>query len=131
MKRRGFTILEVTVAIVLLSALTALCLEFFAGVTGQQKEQNAELAATQEAANVMERLAAVAWDDLSKQPGGKFELSPQARKMLPEGRVEVNVSGTRSVPDTLARRVAVAVYWRPLPGGPERKARVFAWRYKP
>jgi prepilin-type N-terminal cleavage/methylation domain-containing protein len=140
MKRRGFTIFEVTVAIVLLSALTALCLEFFAGVTGQQKDQNAELAATQEAANVMERLAAVAWDDLSKQPGGRFELSPQARKMLPDGRVEVNVSGTlrvpleggtRSVPDTIARRVAVAVCWRPLPGGPERKARVVAWRYKP
>jgi hypothetical protein len=29
-----------------------------------------------------------------------------------------------------ARRIAVAIYWRPLPGGPERKARVVAWRYK-
>ncbi len=129
MKRRGFTLFEVSVAIMSLGALTALSLEFFAGVTGQQKEQNAELAATQEAANVMERLAAVAWDDLSKQPGGKFELSPQAGKMLPEGRVEVKVDEAAGSPS--ARHVAVAICWRPLPGGPERKASVVAWRYKP
>ena len=128
MKHRGFTLIEVFMALILLGALTALCLEFFAGVTGQQKEQNAELAATQEAANVMERLAAVAWDDLPKQTGEKLPLSPQARKMLPEPRIEVKVDEATGSPP--ARRIAVAVCWRPLPGGPERKARVVAWRYK-
>jgi prepilin-type N-terminal cleavage/methylation domain-containing protein len=129
MKRCGFTLFEVTVAIMLLGTLTALCLEFFAGVNSQQKDQYAELAATQESANLMERLAAVAWDDLSKQSGGKFELSPQVRKLLPEGRVEVKVDDAKGTP--AARRIVVAVCWRPLPGGPERKARVVAWRYKP
>ena len=107
MKRRAFTLIEVFMAIMLLGALTALCLKFFAGVTGQQKEQNAELAATQEAANVMERLAAVAWDDLPKQTGGKFELSPQTRKMLPEPRVDVKVDEATGTPP--ARRIAVVV----------------------
>src|SRR5438128_2005718 len=102
----------------MLGTLTALCLEFFSAVTGQRKEQNAELAATQEAANVMERLAAVAWDDLPKQTGENFQLSPQAKKMLPEGRVEVRVDEAKEGP--AARRVMVAVCWRPLPGGPER-----------
>jgi prepilin-type N-terminal cleavage/methylation domain-containing protein len=128
MKRRGFTLFEVTVAIMLLGTLAALCLQLFAGVNSQQKDQNAELAATQEAANVMERLAAVAWDDLSKQSGGKFELSPQARKLLPEGKVEVKVDDAKGTP--AARRIAVAICWRPLPGGPERKAGAVAWRYK-
>ena len=77
---------------------------------------------------MMERLAAVAWDDLPKQTGGKFELSPQARKMLPVGRVDVKVAEATGTPQ--ARRIAVVVCWRPLPGGPERKARVVAWRYK-
>jgi prepilin-type N-terminal cleavage/methylation domain-containing protein len=129
MKRRGFSLFEVSAAIMLLGTLTALCLEFFSGVTSQQKEQNAELAAAQEAANVMERLAAVPWDDLAKQDRRKIELSPQARKMLPEGRVEVKVEEAKGEPS--ARRVAVTVCWRPLPSGPERKARVVAWRYKP
>jgi prepilin-type N-terminal cleavage/methylation domain-containing protein len=128
MKHRGFTLFEVSVAIILLGVLTALCLQFFSGVTGQQKDQNAELTATEEAANLMERLAAVAWDDLSKQTGEKFQLSPQALKMLPEPRVEVKVDEATGTPP--ARRIAVAVAWRPLPGGPERKARVVAWRYK-
>ena len=77
MNRRGYSIFETLIAIMLLGTLTAICLEFFAGVNGQRKEQYAVLAATEEAANVMERLAAVAWDDLPKQPGEKFPLSAQ------------------------------------------------------
>ena len=128
MKRRGFTLFEVFVALMLLGTLTALCLEFFAGVTGQQKDQNAALAATQEAANVMERLAAVPWDDLLEQKNMKFKLSSQAQKMLPEGRVDVGVEDSSESPP--ARRITVAVYWRPLPGQGERNSRVVAWRYK-
>ena len=109
MKRRGFTLVEILVALLLLGTLTTVCLQFFVGVNGQWREQVAPLAAAEEAANVMERLAAVAWDDLSTQSGDKYSLSTQARKQLPEGRVEVKVSGTlrvppvngtRSVPDT-------------------------------
>jgi type II secretory pathway pseudopilin PulG len=128
MNRRGFTLLEIFTAMLLLSALTALCLEFFAAGNGQRKEQYAQLVATQGAANVMERLAAVAWDDLPKQSGAKFSPSPQASKLLPEPRVEVQVGDLTGVPP--ARRVAATVFWRAQPGEPERKARVVAWRYK-
>jgi prepilin-type N-terminal cleavage/methylation domain-containing protein len=139
MKRTGFTLLELLAAMLVLSVLTSVCLRFFAVGTSQQKEQYACLAATEEAANVMERLAATGWDDLPQQSGEKFSLSPQAQKLLPQGRIEVNVSGTlrvpleggtRSVPDTLARRLVATVLWRPVPNEPERKARVVAWRSK-
>lgn len=128
MKRAAFTMIEIMVAVLLLGTLTAVCLRFFAGVNGQRREQFAQLAATQEAANVMERLAAAAWDDLPKRSGQRFALSPQARKSLPEGRVEVEVLDVTGPPP--ARRVIATVLWRPLPGEPERKARVAAWRYK-
>jgi prepilin-type N-terminal cleavage/methylation domain-containing protein len=139
MKHRGFTLLEIFIAVIVLGTLATLSLKFFAAVNGQRKDQWSQLAATQEAANVMERLSAVAWEELPKQSGEKFPLSPQARKVLPEPRVEVHVSGTlrvpladgtRSVPDTLARRIQVTVRWRPQPGEPERKAHLVTWRYK-
>ena len=139
MKRLGFTLWEVSVALLLLGVLTTLCLGFYSAVNGQGRDQYAQLAAAEEAANVMERLAAVAWDDLPKQNGEKYELSPQARRALPEPRVEFNVSGTlrvptnsgtRSVPDTLARRLAVTIFWRPQADGSEHKTRLVTWRYK-
>ena len=128
MKRGAFTMVEILVAILLLGTLTAVCLKFFSGVNGQRKEQFAQLVAAQEAANVMERLAAVAWDDLPKQSGGQFPLSAQTRKSLPEGRVEIKVSDMSGPPP--ARRVIATVSWRPLPNEPEREARLVAWRYK-
>ena len=93
MNRRGFTILEILVAMLLLGTLTAICLQFFAGVNGQRKEQYCRsLPPTEEAANVMERLAAVAWDDLPKQRGREVSpCPPQAERQLPEPRIEVEV----------------------------------------
>ncbi len=120
--------LEIFVAVLALGTLTTLCLEFFAALNGQRKEQYAELAATQEAANLMERLAGVAWDDLPKQKSEKFALSPQARKALPEPRVDLRVSEALGTPP--ARQIGVTVFWRPQPGEPERKAHLVAWRYK-
>jgi type II secretory pathway pseudopilin PulG len=128
MKRRAFTIVEILLAMLLLGTLTALCLQFFAGVTAQRREQSADLAATQEAANIMERLAGFAWDNLPKQSGGQFPLSAQARKVLPDARAEVKVYDVSGPPP--ARRIAATVFWRPQAGEPERKARVVAWRYK-
>jgi prepilin-type N-terminal cleavage/methylation domain-containing protein len=128
MKRRAFTIVEILVALLLLGTLTAVCLQFFAGVIAQRREQSAELSAAEEAANIMERLAAVAWDDLPKQSGEQFSLSAQLKKVLPEGRVEVKVNDVTGPPP--ARRIAATVFWRPQPGEPERKARVVAWRCK-
>jgi prepilin-type N-terminal cleavage/methylation domain-containing protein len=128
MKRRGFTLIEIAVAMVVLAVLTTLCLNFFAAVNGRQKEQRAELAATQEAASAMERLAATAWDDLAKKNSEQFALSPQARKALPEGRMDVKIGEAVGTPP--ARRIGVTVFWRPQLGEPERKAQLIAWRYK-
>ena len=128
MKRRGFTLLETTVALLVLAALTTLCLQFFAAASDQRRQVFAQLAATQEAANLLERAEALAWNDLTTENAAKLQLSPQARQTLPEGRVEMLVDGPSGTPP--AKRVAVAVRWRPLPGEPEREVRLVAWRYK-
>jgi type II secretory pathway pseudopilin PulG len=128
MKRNGFTIFEAIVSLVVLAALTTLCLQFFAAAGDQRRQVFAQLAATQEAANLLERAQALEWNDLTTENAAKFQLSDQARQTLPEGRVEMLVDGPSGTPP--ARRVAVAVRWRPLPGEPERQVRFVAWRYK-
>ena len=128
MKRNGFNLWEISVALLALAALTTLCLQFFAAACDQRRLVFARLAAAQEAANLLERAQALEWNDLLPQNTAKLQLSAQARQTLPEGRVEVRVDAPAGTPP--ARRVAVAVHWRPRPGEPEQEVRLTAWRYK-
>ena len=128
MKRRGFTLWETFVALLVLAALTTLCLQFFAAASDQRRQVFAQLTATQEAANLLERVEALGWNELTTASAAKLQLSAQARQTLPEGRVEMLVDGPSGTPP--AKRVAASVRWRPQPGEPEREVRLVAWRYK-
>jgi len=120
--------LEASAALFVLAGLTTLCLQFFAAASGQRRQVFAQLTATQEAANLLEQVEALGWNELSSQNAAKLQLSAQARQALPEGRVEMLVDEPSGTPP--ARRLAVAVHWRPQPGEPEREVRLVAWRYR-
>lgn len=128
MKRRGFTLMEAALALFLLTALTTLCLQFFSAANDQRRQVFAELTATEEAANLLERVDALEWRDLTPPKAAEFQLSDPARQALPEARAEVLVGEPSGTPP--ARRVTVAVCWRPQPGEPEREVHLVAWRYK-
>ena len=127
-RRRGFTLWDSLVALLVLAALTSLCLQFFAAAADQRQQVFTQLTATQEVASLLERVEALGWDELTTAGTAKIQLSPQARQTLPAGRVEMLVDEPAGSPP--ARRVAVAVRWRPQPGEPEREVRLVAWRYK-
>jgi type II secretory pathway pseudopilin PulG len=128
MKRNGFMLLETLVALLVLGVLTSLCLQFHAAASDQRRQVFAQLAATQEAANLLERVEALEWNELTPARAARFELSAQARQALPEPRVEMLVDEPAGTPP--ARRVAIAVHWRAEPGEPECAVRLVAWRYK-
>jgi len=128
MKSRGFTLWETAVAIVMLTVMTAICLQFFAAQHEQQRELFGQLAATHEAANLLDRIDALEWKDLTPDSAARLQLSAEAQGVLFEPRVETRVDEPSGTPP--ARRVAVAVRWRPQRGGPERTVQLVAWRYK-
>jgi prepilin-type N-terminal cleavage/methylation domain-containing protein len=128
MKRRGFTLWESLVALFVLSVLTTICLQFFAAETEQRQQLFAHLAATQEAANLLERTETLDWNGLTSSNTAKVTLSAEAQKAMPEPRAEILVNEPTGSP--LAKRVTVAVHWRPKRGGAERAVRLVAWRYK-
>jgi len=128
MSRRGFTLWETLVALFMLAAMTAVCLQFYSAQCDQQRDLFRQLTARQEAANLLERMWALEWKDLTPENAAKLQLSAEARQVLPEARVETRVDGPSGTPP--ARRVAVAVRWRPQRDGPERIVPLVAWRYK-
>ncbi len=126
--RRGFTLWETCVTLLVLSALTTLCLQFFAAASDQRRQVYAQLTATQEAANLLERVEALEWNELTTASAAKLQLSAQARQALPDARVVMLVDEPSGTPP--ARRVAASVRWRPQLDEPEREVRLVAWRYK-
>jgi hypothetical protein len=121
-------LVEASAAMLMLAVLTTVCLQFMWAVSDQRRQLFAHLTASQEAANLMERLSALKWDELTGDAAGKLQLSAEARKSLPEAHCELLVEGPSGDPP--AKRIVVNVYWPSQPGGPEHRVRLTAWRYK-
>ena len=116
-------------ALLVLSALTTLCLQFFAAASDQRRQVFAHLTATQEAANMLERAEALGWNELTTAERGQIPAFRPGPADLARG--DATRCSSTSLP---ARRRPSgwppAVRWRPQPGEPEREVRLVAWRYK-
>ena len=99
-------------ALVVLAALTTLCLQFFAAASDQRRQVFAQLTATQEAANLLERAEALEWNDLTPAKAAKLQLSAPARQTLPEARAEVRGKhdGTRHAEEERIDRIGLAIF---------------------
>ncbi len=128
MTRRGTTLLELIVAVALLAAMTAAAMQMLRVTAAQRRATSARQAAVLEAANLMERLAARSWDELTEEGVQDVELSPEARRRLPAGELEIDITSPTDQPD--ARRIALRLRWQGDSGQLLRPVRLLAWRYR-
>lgn len=128
MRRRGISFLEMTVAGILLVALMALCLQMF-GLTARLRSATRQRqAAVEEADNLLERLAARPWEELTPEAVGRLGLSPQGRSRLPGGELHVEVDTPPQEP--AAKRIRVSVRWRDGRDKWLPPIRLVAWKYQ-
>jgi Tfp pilus assembly protein PilV len=125
--RRGFSLLESFAAMVLLAAMLTVSLQFLRALADHRRAVRQREAAVQETANVMERLCAQRWHDLTAETGKQVQLSPQASRVLPGGVLKVEITPSNEKPE--CKRISVVVSWQDVPGRPNRPARLVAWRY--
>jgi prepilin-type N-terminal cleavage/methylation domain-containing protein len=127
MKRRGFTLWELLAASILLGALATFSLQFLAAGASQRRASHARQTALQEASNVMERLFALRWDDLTPEAARQTKDKPHLSDTLPGGEIEIKIDSPTGTPP--AKRITVVVSWNT---GGQRAAepiRLVAWRY--
>ncbi len=130
-RRRGLSLLELTVATIILGTLMGLCLKWVVATDGQKREAQWRAAAMREAANTMERLAARSWEELSAEVAAKWALSEEARQSLPDGALAVQVTpAAGAAGDPESKEIAVTVRWRPRPETPEARVRLVAWKFR-
>lgn len=126
--RGGFTVLETLVAGVLLAALLGLGAQMIHAQGRQQRLLRQRLVAAEEAANLMERLTARPWSRLTAEAVADLQLSPEARLVLPEARVEIQI--VEQAKPVVGKRIVVFLRWPEHNGRSQESVRLAAWKYR-
>ncbi len=129
MKRRGISLLETAVAGAMLLTLMAVCVRYFAVTARHRLIMNQRQTALQETANVMERLTARPFSQLSAESLSPQALSPDARRLLGDAELKVEITPQGEKPS--AKRIMVTIRWQDQNGQWTRPLRLVAWRYQP
>ncbi|MFH1921622.1 MAG: type II secretion system protein [Planctomycetota bacterium] len=127
-RRRGFSLLEVTAAGILLAMMLTVSLQFFRATAAQRRGLQARRTAIQEVANVMERLSARPWEELTAENVAEIEHSPEAQQAIPGSELKIDVLQTEGEPE--GKRITVVLRWPAGASQPDRSVRLVAWRYR-
>jgi prepilin-type N-terminal cleavage/methylation domain-containing protein len=132
MKRRhsisqsGYTLLETTIALAILAAAFVLVAQVLATCARQRQAAEQLLVAQLEAANAVERIAALPFDQVSAAKLGELTLSKAAQAALPEGKLTTTLD--ESTDGIRQKRVLAQVAWTAGVDQP-RTVTLTTWRY--
>jgi Tfp pilus assembly protein PilV len=123
-RQRGITLFETTIALILLTAAVVSIAQLLAVVARQKQAMQRQMLATQEIANLMERLAANAWDDITNEHASQYTLSDLANHQLPGAALEITVDEGDE-----AKRIQISLAWSDRAGNLVEPVRLSAWKY--
>jgi len=127
-RSRGYSLMEVTAAASLLAVVMLIAVPSLRWVAAGRRDAADRQLATQEIANVLERVTARPWSDLTPDAVASEELSAEARARLPAFELHVAVTTISDKPR--AKRVTVELRWNDTAGRPMAPVRLSAWRYE-
>jgi prepilin-type N-terminal cleavage/methylation domain-containing protein len=128
-RRRGMTLLEVGVALVILAAAMATLVQLVGVSTRQRRANDQRSAALQEIANEAERLATIPWNDLAPEELTTWQPSAVLTSVLPAAECRVTVTEESGPPH--ARRLELRVAWKNAVGDQVAPVELTLWRYAP
>jgi Tfp pilus assembly protein PilV len=125
-KRRGISLVEVTVAAVVMSALVVMLGQAVGWVAVARRDADRRQVATLEAGNVMEQITANTFDGIDAEVARKVTLSDHAHRLLGDDALKVEVQPIEGEPP--AKRITVSVAHGGADDGP-KAIRLTAWVY--
>jgi Tfp pilus assembly protein PilV len=124
--RRGVMIVEVLVACGLLAVLLAVSAQLLSATAHARRASERRAIALAQAANVIERVRALPFAEVTPERLAAIELPPQVREILPDAVAKVSVEEESA--EVPAKRVRVEVQWKSAAGA-EPPARLTYWVY--
>jgi hypothetical protein len=125
--RRGIVMLEVIVGCGLLAVLLAICAQLLSVTALERRNSERRAIALEEAANIIERISAVPFADMTRERLAKVELSPEVQRILPGGAAELVVE--EEAGEVPSKRVSVKITWKGAAGRTEAPVRLTYWAY--
>lgn len=125
--RRGSSLVEICVAAAMLAAGLSAVVATLGSVAHGRRAAEQRQIAIEEAENVLERLTAEPWADLSVERIEQLQTTSHIGTRLPAGQLTVKLVTTPGAPD--ARRLDVEIRWRKSPGGSAAPVRLTTWIY--
>ncbi len=126
-RRRGSLLPELAMSAVMLSIAMGLTIKVL-GYAGQQRRSaDQRQRAMLEVANVMERITALPFDELTTERARRVAISPAAAGSLGGAELAVEVTDETPGPGRAARKVAVRLRWKGRSGESEAPVRLTTW----
>jgi Tfp pilus assembly protein PilV len=125
--RRGFTLTETAVAMITLAAAIVAVAQLVSAVAAHRLTAEREALARQEASNLMERVFALPWAELTEENVAGWQLSETCVQQLPAPQLDISVESVDGAP--VGRKIHIEVTWLDSSGTNRRTADLVAWRY--
>jgi hypothetical protein len=126
--RAGYSLIELTIAGLLLGTAMGLIAPSLIWVARERRAAERRQEALQEVQNILERLTAQPWESVTSEAAGRIRLDERLSSQLPEARLTVEVSMLPDDPD--AKRLFVELRWVNGPGKNAAPVRLTAWIYR-
>ncbi len=127
MRRRGYLLVEVFVALAILAALFVLVIQMVSTTARERRANERRAIALEHAANLLERASAIPYEQLSAESLREMAISSDAGQLLPEGDVRWTVDEEGS--ELPAKRVGVELTWRAPHGRSDAPVRLVTWAF--
>lgn len=127
--RRGFTVVELLSALVLIGVVFTVSISLLLAVAHERRFAQQRQFAMQHAANLLERSTARGWAGLADGPQPIEPAHADLTDLLPELDRRIDVTSTSE--DFDARRVTVSIRWKNRTGQFVAPIRLTAWVYPP
>ena len=128
-KRRGMTIMELLVSLVILGAAMAALVQLVVLTARQRRSLDQRRVALQEVANQAERLALVAWDETTPERLKTWQPSADLVAALPRATCQASVRDESGEP--ARRRIRLEVVWTNAAGQAVEPVTLTLWKFAP
>jgi len=126
-KRRGSLLAEVTMATVMLVIAMSLTVKVLGWVALERRAAERRQRAVLEVANVMERITAYPFEEVTPDLTHRITLSTTAGQSLPESDLVVEVTNSDPAAGRSAKRVSIRLRWKGRSGEWEAPVRLTSW----
>ena len=116
-----------TIAAAMLSIAMAMTVKLLGYAGHQRRSADQRQRAMLEVANVMERVTAEPFDEVTAERARRLSISPESAASLPGAELDVDVNASQPVAGRSAKRIAVRLRWRGRSGEWEAPVRLTTW----